>query len=229
MSKRPFKAKYGYDLAPAKTMEQMRDIAECLAARGATLAGKVLETDFYGIVLKASKAGRPRLIVGNFLKNYGGDIRRRGQAGPRQPTECRRVEVYADLWKFAPPGLPNFLVDATVMAPASPPDHRLVRFCAGVDKPGVSAYAGKFVCACATKAGNETKRSADAELMVISGASKNPEATFLPPVARQQEGPRKLIDMGKAAIRTNRTCPAIKDGRRSTRRCGHPRCGDGEA
>src|SRR5262245_66273059 len=71
-----FKAKYGYDLAPAKTMEQMRDIAEFFTRKkGATLAGKVLETDFYGIVLEGIKGGSTfGSLWNNFLKNYGGDI-----------------------------------------------------------------------------------------------------------------------------------------------------------
>ena len=71
-----FKAKYGYDLAPATTMEQVRDIAEFFTRpKGEQLAGETLEGDFYGIVLEGIKGGTTFWSVwNNFIKNWGGDI-----------------------------------------------------------------------------------------------------------------------------------------------------------
>jgi multiple sugar transport system substrate-binding protein len=220
-----FKTKYGYDLAPAKTIEQMRDIAEFFTRkRGATLAGKVLETDFYGIVLEGIKGGSTfGSLWNNFLKNYGGDIiDAEGKPVFDSPQNVAALKMYADLWKFAPPGIAEYsLVDVpTVMGNGiAAQTIAWSDFVLGVDKPGVSAYAGKFVYApVPIKAGNEAKRSVDAEpsLTVISGASKNPEATFLFLqwlVSKKVQ--EKLIDLGKGGvpIRTSSwTLPAIKDG-----------------
>src|ERR687898_2859357 len=48
-----FKAKYGYDLAPAQTLQQMRDIAEFFTRpKGEKLAGQTLDSDFYGLVME---------------------------------------------------------------------------------------------------------------------------------------------------------------------------------
>ena len=63
-----FKAKYGYDLAPAETMQQMRDIAEFFTRKkGETLAGEVLENDFYGMVTEGIKW--PNTFV-SVLRNF---------------------------------------------------------------------------------------------------------------------------------------------------------------
>src|SRR6516162_6016122 len=96
-----FKAKHGYDLAPAKTIEQMRDIAEFFTRKkGATLAGKVLETDFYGIVLEGIKGGSTfGSLWDNFLKNYGGDIiDAEGKPAFDSPQNVAALKMYADLW-----------------------------------------------------------------------------------------------------------------------------------
>ena len=60
-----FKAKYGYDLAPAKTYKQYYDIAQFFTRKkGEKLAGQVLDKDFYGTAQAYSRVGcdHPRLF-----------------------------------------------------------------------------------------------------------------------------------------------------------------------
>jgi multiple sugar transport system substrate-binding protein len=227
--KTAFKAKYGYDLAPAKTIEQMRDIAEFFTRKkGATLAGKTLETDFYGIVLEGIKGGSTfGSLWNNFLKNYGGDIMdASGKPTFDSPENVAALKMYAALWKFAPPGIAEYsLVDVpTVMGNGiAAQTIAWSDFVLGIDKPGASPYAGKFVYApVPAKAGNEAKRTADAEpsVTVISTASKNPEATFLfLQWLASKKVQEKLIDTGKGGvpIRTSSwMLPAIKDSANPT-------------
>ena len=89
--KSAFKAKYNYDLAPAKTMQQMRDIAEFFTRKkGEKLAGQVLKTDFYGIVMEGIKGGTTFPGVWyNFLKNWGGGI-----VGQRRQTCFQYTRKY---------------------------------------------------------------------------------------------------------------------------------------
>ncbi|MDQ0510106.1 extracellular solute-binding protein [Ancylobacter amanitiformis] len=224
-----FKAKYGYDLAPAKTIEQMRDIAQFFTRKkGALLAGKPLESDFYGIVLEGIKGGSTfsNLWV-NFIQNYGGDVLDKdGKPVFDSPQTVAALTMWRELWTYAPPGIAEYsLVDVPTVMGNGIAAQSLAwsDFVLGIDKPGVSPYAGKFVYApVPAKAGNEAKRHADAEpsVTVISAASKNPEATFLflewLASKRQQD---KLIEMGQGGVpirESSWALPAIKDASNST-------------
>ena len=183
-----FKAKYGYDLGPAKTMEQLRDIAEFFTRKkGATLAGKPLENDFYGIVLEGIKGGTTFTSMwGNFIKNYGGDIiDNNGKPTFDRPENLEAIKMWAALWKFAPPGTAEAsLIDVPTIMGNGIAAQTIAwsDFVLGIDRQGKSPFAGKFVYGpIPTKAGREAQRAADSEpsVTVISAASKNPEATFL--------------------------------------------------
>jgi multiple sugar transport system substrate-binding protein len=183
-----FKAKYGYDLAPAKTIEQMRDIAEFFTRKkGSMLAGKPLDSDFYGIILEGIKGGSTFLSMwGNFIKNYGGDIMDAdGKPTFDRPENVAAIKMWASLWKFAPPGTAEAsLVDVPTIMGNGIAAQTIAwsDFVLGIDKPGKSPYAGKFVYApIPTKAGRESSPAVEAEISVtvISAASKNPEPTFL--------------------------------------------------
>jgi multiple sugar transport system substrate-binding protein len=205
-----FKAKYGYDLAPAKTIEQLRDIAEFFTRKkGSTLAGKPLETDFYGIVIEGIKGGSTFLTLwGNFIKNYGGDIMDAdGKPTFDRPENVAAIKMWASLWKFAPPGTAEAsLIDVpTIMGNGiAAQTSAWSDFVLGIDKPGKSPYAGKFLYGpIPAKAGREASRTADSEpsVTVVSAASKRPEATFLfmqwLAEKKQQE---KLIIAGEGGV-----------------------------
>jgi multiple sugar transport system substrate-binding protein len=208
--KTAFKAKYGYDLAPAKTIEQMRDIAEFFTRKkGEKLAGETLQSDFYGIVLEGIKGGSTfPALWNNFMKNYGGDIiDAKGKPIFDSPENVAALKMWAELWKFAPPGIAEYsLVDVpTVMGNGiAAQSIAWSDFVLGIDKPGVSPLAGKFVYGpVPAKAGREGRRHAEAEpsVTVITEASRNPEATFIflqwLTDKKQQD---KLIEMGKGGV-----------------------------
>ncbi len=205
-----FKAKYGYDLAPAKTLEQIRDIAEFFTRKkGQKLGDEVLEGDFYGIVLEGVRGGSTFLSMwNNFIRSFGGDIiDAEGRPTFDRPENIQAIKLWAELWKFAPPGTAEYsLVDVpTVMGNGiAAQTIAWSDFVLGVDREGASRYAGKFVYGpVPPKAGLEAKRSVEAEPSgtVISVSSKNPEATFLflqwLMEKKQQE---KLIEVGNGGV-----------------------------
>jgi multiple sugar transport system substrate-binding protein len=217
-----FKAKYGYDLAPAKTIEQMRDIAEFFTRKkGEKLAGQPLTSDFYGIVLEGIKGGSTfPTMWNNFIKNYGGDIiDADGHPTFDRPENVAALKMWAQLWKFAPPGIAEYsLVDVpTVMGNGiAAQSIAWSDFVLGVDKPGVSPFAGKFVYGPVPIKAGSTKPSAESEpsVTVISAASKNPEPTFLfmewLADKKQQD---KLIALGQGGVpirETSWALPAIE-------------------
>jgi len=221
-----FKAKYGYDLAPAKTLEQMRDIAEFFTRKkGEKLADAILDGDFYGIVLEGVRGGSTFLSLwNNFIKSYGGDIiDAEGRPTFDRPENVQAIKLWADLWKFAPPGMAEYsLVDIpTVMGNGiAAQTIAWSDFVLGVDREGASRYAGKFVYGpVPPKAGLEGKRSVEAEpsVTVISASSKNPEATFLFLqwlVEKKQQD--KLIEVGKGGVpirESSWSAPLLNDGK----------------
>ena len=183
-----FKAKYGYDLAPAKTMQQMRDIAEFFTRKkGEQLAGATLESDFYGIVLEGIKGGTtfPSLWF-NFLTNWGGGLLdASGAPAFDTPENIAALRFWADLWKYSPPGQAEYsLVDVpTVMGNGiAAQTIAWSDFVFGIDVPGKSALHGKFVYGNIPR--NETfdgprTTAGEPSIVVISKESKNPGAVYL--------------------------------------------------
>jgi multiple sugar transport system substrate-binding protein len=224
-----FKAKYGYNLAPAKTIEQMRDIAEFFTRKkGEKLAGKPLDSDFYGIVLEGIKGGTTfATLWHDFIKNYGGDIvDAEGHPTFDRKENIEALKMWAELWKFAPPGIAEYsLVDVPTVMGKGIAAQTLAwsDFVLGVDKPGGSPYAGQFVYGqIPVKAGLVTARSAEAEpsITVVSAGSKHPEATFLFLewlVDKKQQD--KLIVLGQGGVPVRETSwalPTIKDSSNKT-------------
>jgi len=186
--KAAFKKRYGYDLGPAKTLQQMRDIAEFFTRKkGEMLAGQALESDFYGIVLEGIKGGTTFWVVWDaFIKNFGGDIfDAEGKPTVSRPENVAAVKFWADLWKFSPPGQAEYsLIDVPTVMGNGIAAQTLAwsDFVLGIDQPGKSKYAGKFVYAGSPANAQSPKtRSAETEPsgIVISKHSKQPEATYL--------------------------------------------------
>ena len=183
-----FKAKYGYDLAPADTMQQLRDISEFFTRKtGEKLAGETLESDFYGIALEGIKGGTTWGTVWNsFLKNWGDDIFDE-DGRPDFDTEKNRaaIKFWGDLWQVGPPGLAETsLLDVPTLMGSGVVAQAIAwsDFALGVDQTGKSVFSGKF-------AYRQMPRNADYDgprsteggpgIIGISKASKNPEATYL--------------------------------------------------
>lgn len=186
--KEAFKRKYGYELAPAGTMQQMRDIAEFFTRKaGQTLAGEPLKNDFYGIVLEGIPGGTTFTTVWEvFLNNFGGGVfDAQGKPNLDNPKNVEALRFWADLWKFAPPGQAEYsLIDVpTVMGNGiAAQSIAFSDFVLGVDRDGGGTYAGQFVYrGIPINEGSEASHTAGGEpsLMAMSGLSKNPEATYL--------------------------------------------------
>ena len=185
--KAAFKKKYGYDLGPAKTLTQMRDIAEFFTRKkGEKLAGQALESDFYGIVMEGIKGGTTLWTVLNaFVKNFGGDLfDAEGKPTVNRAENVAGVKFWADLWKFSPPGQAEYsLIDVPTVMGNGIAAQTLAwsDFVLGIDQPTKSKLAGKFVYAGSPAGAAGKKRSAETEpsTLVISKHSKQPEATYL--------------------------------------------------
>jgi multiple sugar transport system substrate-binding protein len=183
-----FRAKYGYDLAPAETLQQMHDIAEFFTRKkGEKLAGETLESDFYGILLEGIKGGTTWWTVWNsFVRNWGGDILdENGSPSVDLPENVAAVEFWADLWQFGPPGMAEAsLIDVPTLMGQGVTAQALAwsDFGLGIDREGASPYAGKFVYAPSpANADYDGPRSAEIEpsIMIVAQSSDAPEATYL--------------------------------------------------
>ncbi len=183
-----FEEAYGYPLAPAETMQQMRDIAEFFTRRsGETLAGETLRNDFYGIVMEGIPGGTTFTTVWEvFLRNWGGGLfDESGSPDFNTPQNLAALTFWAELWKFSPPGQAEYsLVDVpTVMGNGiAAQSIAWSDFVLGVDRPNGGSYAGQFVYGgipANPEADAEPSAGAEPSLMAMSRHSRNKEATYL--------------------------------------------------
>ena len=210
-----FEARYGYPLAPAGSMQQMRDIAEFFTRKsGEALAGETLENDFYGIVLEGIPGGTTFTTVWEvFMKNWGGGVfDAAGKPNLDTPENLAALQFWADLWKFAPPGQAEYsLIDVpTVMGNGiAAQSIAFSDFVLGVDRPGGGTYAGKFVYGgIPVNADSPASRSAGGEpsLMALSLHSKNQEATYLfMQWMVDKDTQAKLMDVGGGGVPIRRS------------------------
>lgn len=186
--KAAFKAKYGYELAPAKTFKEMLDIGEFFTRKaGQTLAGQPLKTDFYGILHEGITGGATvGSVWENLLRNHGGDLfDKNGAPSFDTPQAVEALTLWARMWKFSPPGQAEYsLIDVpTVMGNGiAAQSIAFSDFVLGIDKPGASPYAGKFTYApIPANPAFKGRHSAGGEpsTVVLSKASKNKKATYL--------------------------------------------------
>ncbi|MEF7616611.1 extracellular solute-binding protein [Aquincola sp. MAHUQ-54] len=208
--KAAFKAKYGYELAPAKTFKEFLDIGEFFTRKaGQTLAGQPLKTDFYGILHEGITGGATLVSVwDNLMKNYGADLfDASGAPAFNSPQTVQALTVWARMWKYAPPGQAEYsLVDVpTVMGNGiAAQTIAFSDFVLGVDRPGASALAGKFTYApIPSNPEMKGRQSAGGEpsAIVINKASKNKQATYLfMQWLVEKETQKKLIEAGKGGV-----------------------------
>jgi multiple sugar transport system substrate-binding protein len=118
-----FAERYGYDLAPPRTTEQLRDIAEFFSrAAGETLRGETLAQPFYGVSMMAGRFPHVQDEITAML--WGDDARwaRTVRDGSGEviafevtDADMERLEaafsLYQELMGFAPPGSENAFWD----------------------------------------------------------------------------------------------------------------------
>ncbi|MCY6379774.1 ABC transporter substrate-binding protein [Hoeflea prorocentri] len=121
--KAAFKDKYGYDLAPAETWEQLRDQGEFFTrAKGEMLRGEPLEDNFYGLSLMAGRFPHVQDELAAMIWSKGANW-----ASPVRDDDGKLIgftiddgdrealkwafETYQDYMQFAPPGSENAFWD----------------------------------------------------------------------------------------------------------------------
>jgi len=118
-----FKKKYGYELKPAVTFDQLRDQAEFFTRKkGELLKGKPLTHDLYGVGLMAGRFPHVQDEITAILWSRGGHWAKivRDENGNPVGFEITEKDkklleaaftIYVDLLKFAPPGTLNAFWD----------------------------------------------------------------------------------------------------------------------
>ncbi|MBC7189744.1 extracellular solute-binding protein, partial [Candidatus Aerophobetes bacterium] len=118
-----FKKRYGYELAPARTFDQLRDQAEFFTRKkGELLKGKPLTHDLYGVGLMAGRFPHVQDEVTAILWGMGGHWAKLVRDENGKPLGFKitqkdktllkaAFETYVDLLQFAPPGTLNAFWD----------------------------------------------------------------------------------------------------------------------
>ncbi|MDQ6435324.1 sugar ABC transporter substrate-binding protein [Mesorhizobium sp. LHD-90] len=103
-----FKAKYGYDLAPAQNWDQYRDIAEWFYRP---------DQGLYGTALQAKRHEALWYEWLNFLYSFGGDVldvKSGSECGPvivNSPQAVAALDYYKSLLAYSPPDSLNYFWD----------------------------------------------------------------------------------------------------------------------
>lgn len=101
-----FLAKYGYELAPATTWEQYRDIAEFFTRdAGETLAGETLSEPVYGATIAGKRHEAAVFEWMNYANAFdGGVVSDDGELIVDSPGSVASLEYMSSLGQFSPPG-----------------------------------------------------------------------------------------------------------------------------
>ena len=105
-----FKAKYGYELRPPKTWKEYKDVAEFFTReKGETLAGKVLQRDFYGTAFYGQRDWC-WAWWGNRFASYGGVYFDEDTMEPmiNSPAGVKALEDMIEIKKYCPPNVLAF-------------------------------------------------------------------------------------------------------------------------
>ncbi|MDR1801829.1 MAG: extracellular solute-binding protein [Lachnospiraceae bacterium] len=121
--KAAFKEKYGYDLAPATTWDQIHDQGEFFTRKkGDTLKGEVLDHDIYGLAMMAGQfphvqdemAARIWGMGGHFatpVRDASGEITEFVFTKEDQEIMLQACKDYVEDMKYSPPGTENAFWD----------------------------------------------------------------------------------------------------------------------
>jgi len=174
--KAEFKSKYGYDLAPPKTMKEFRDMAEFF--NGKEVNGQKL----YGWAAQASKGFGNVHTWLSFVYSNGGDVIdwSKMKSSLSTPEVIEATKIWVDLLQFSPPGINDYTF-AEVSADAAAGKLAMAIHWSWsafeVDDPSKSKTVGKWEFAPFPKIKDSVPHLAGWPV-VIPKTSKNPEEAF---------------------------------------------------
>ncbi|WP_173933839.1 extracellular solute-binding protein [Chelativorans sp. Marseille-P2723] len=178
--KEGFKAKYGYELAPAKNWDEYRDIAEWFTRA---------EEGLYGTALQGKRHEALWYEWLNFLYSFGGDMLEANsgsECGPvivNSPQAIAATEYYKSLKEFSPPDTLNYFWDDVMALMQQGTVTQLIMwndatYAVAVDE-SVSTVVGKMGFDMVPEGEGGRVAQAEGWTYLIPTASKNKEAAYL--------------------------------------------------
>jgi multiple sugar transport system substrate-binding protein len=184
--KQAFKAKYGYDLAPAKTWSQYRDNAEFFTRpQGAVAAGQPLQRPLYGVTLAGKRHSATVYEWMNYAWGFGGDtFDHAGMPAVNSPDNVKSLEYEQSLSKFAPPGFTSATWDevtASIQQGLAAQSITWGDTTGAMENPQDSTVAGKMGYASMPSLDGAKSGAADlgSWTYTINSSGKNKEASYL--------------------------------------------------
>ena len=113
-----FKAKYGYDLAPAQNWQQYQDIATFFTRKaGDKLAGQTLTQPFYGVALAGKRHIATTLEYFDYMWTMGGGLfDASGNLAANSAANVKALQYEVGLTAYAPPGYTTYTWDEVTSA-----------------------------------------------------------------------------------------------------------------
>lgn len=178
--KEGFKAKYGYDLAPAQDWKQYRDIAEWFTRPDQRL---------YGTALQGKRHEALWYEWLNFLYSFGGDmleVKSGSECGPvivNSPQAIAATEYYKSLMPFSPPDTLNYFWDDVMALMQQGTVAELIMwndatYAVAVDE-SASTVVGKMGFDLVPQGDGGKVAQVEGWTYLIPEASKNKEAAYL--------------------------------------------------
>lgn len=120
--KTKFKKIYGYELGVPKNWCQYRDVAEFFTRKAAEkLAGETLKHDFYGVAIAGKRHDALTCEWLNYAWSFKGGVFDGKGYKPENliinsPENVQALQYFVSLFRFAPPGCPNYTWDEVTTA-----------------------------------------------------------------------------------------------------------------
>ena len=178
--KEGFEAKYGYELQPAQTWDQYRDLAEWFTRP---------EDGLYGTALQGKRHEALWYEWLNFLYSFGGDmmeVQSGSECGPivvNSPEAVASLEYYKSLMEFSPPDTLNYFWDDVMALMQQAKVFELIMWndatYAVSEDAGASQVAGKMGFEVIPQGEGGKVGQVEGWTYLIPTYSKNQEAAFL--------------------------------------------------
>ncbi len=186
IEQRAFHARYGYNLAPAKTWAQYQDIAAFFTRqKGQSLAGKTLSQNFYGLAMTGKRHLATVCEWLNYAWSFGGGIfDQHGNLILNSAANKQALNYWVGLTKFAPPGYTTYTWDEVTSAIQQSTVAQAIQWgdtASAAEDPTQSKVTGKlgFADIPAMKAGGKVVAHYGGWSYVINKDSAHPEAAYL--------------------------------------------------